>query len=318
MDVEFRIVDSSDNVVIDINNMPITMEFTVTPYETLPGQLTAVITNGYALFKNVEFNRPGIYKIHSIAGKLPTTEKTVYAMVSVQTGGLFQKKTSAGYCTVDIKPNSIIKNVVIDINIQEPVSDTNASSILSNSGMTANLTVTDSSGNPCSVTFNPDAELVIPYAITEPDPSHLALYRNVNNQLVKETKSFVDITRRVVGTKLSVLSSTETFIVMQSFVPSATKLYPAYPNPLITDDSGIVSVKLLYDLAQDSNIKIRIYTITGRLVKAVADKTGCVAGRYTETWDGKDDNNNRVAQGTYLAVLSVNNKKTDVIKIVVK
>ena len=68
-----------------------------------------------------------------------------------------------------------------------------------------------------------------------------------------------------------------------------------------------------YQLAEDADVVIRIYDLTGRLVRSL-DMGGRPAGYYLDKdraayWDGKNDWGERVASGVYFYQLEAGNFK---------
>ena len=64
------------------------------------------------------------------------------------------------------------------------------------------------------------------------------------------------------------------------------------PNPCL----GTATIRC--DLAGPSRVVLRIYDITGRLVRTI-DHGWCQAGSHALKWDGKDMEGRRVAAGVY-------------------
>ena len=81
-----------------------------------------------------------------------------------------------------------------------------------------------------------------------------------------------------------------------------------YPNPFNPDK--IRNTKIQYSLLHKSNVSLKIYNIKGELVKTLVDEKKR-AGSYTETWDGKDNNNNPINTGIYFYRLEVGNRVID-------
>lgn len=81
-----------------------------------------------------------------------------------------------------------------------------------------------------------------------------------------------------------------------------------YPNPMKTETTFIFELTGA-DLP-DRNIKIKIYTVSGRLVREI--DYPAVIGINQIQWDGKDDDGDFVANGNYLYKIIVdNNEKTE-------
>jgi len=60
------------------------------------------------------------------------------------------------------------------------------------------------------------------------------------------------------------------------------------------------NARIHFGLASADRVRIRMYDVTGRLVKTVADRA-FNAGEYDLAWDGSDDAGNQVARGVYFA-----------------
>ena len=53
-----------------------------------------------------------------------------------------------------------------------------------------------------------------------------------------------------------------------------------------------------YSVGENGRVRIRVYSLTGRLVRTLVD--GPVpAGRHVTHWDGKDDRGEEVSSGVY-------------------
>jgi hypothetical protein len=75
-------------------------------------------------------------------------------------------------------------------------------------------------------------------------------------------------------------------------IPVATALGRSYPNPF--NPATMIS----FDLAAKGQVSIRIYNVAGQLVRTLVDgERG--AGRYSETWDGKNDAGSSLGSGVY-------------------
>jgi hypothetical protein len=88
-----------------------------------------------------------------------------------------------------------------------------------------------------------------------------------------------------------------------------------YPNPMRDKTSFIFSMN---EADAQGNISIRIYTSSGRLIKRL--NSVLQPGLNTIEWDGKDDDGDFVANGTYLYKLVLedgNENKTETKKLVV-
>lgn len=72
-----------------------------------------------------------------------------------------------------------------------------------------------------------------------------------------------------------------------------------YPNPM-EDESTF-----RYELSQDAQVSIKIYTVAGRLIKKFEPMPGRVGYNiFPQSWDGRDENGDPVANGVYLYKIS--------------
>jgi hypothetical protein len=60
------------------------------------------------------------------------------------------------------------------------------------------------------------------------------------------------------------------------------------------------NARIHFGLASADHVRIRMYDVTGRLVRTLADRS-FNAGEYDLAWDGADDSGNQVARGVYFA-----------------
>lgn len=85
-------------------------------------------------------------------------------------------------------------------------------------------------------------------------------------------------------------------LASQLFLPEEFELYPVYPNPFNPTVNFPIAVP---GEIGNSNVIIRIYDITGRLIATPLNKT-LPAGRYTFSWDAQNTNGEPVPTGIYL------------------
>jgi hypothetical protein len=73
-----------------------------------------------------------------------------------------------------------------------------------------------------------------------------------------------------------------------------------YPNPI----SSNTFFTFQHNLNSPLNVKIRVYTIAGRIIKQIESLN--IEGKFVKIeWDGKDEDNTKIANGTYLYKLIV-------------
>jgi hypothetical protein len=70
-----------------------------------------------------------------------------------------------------------------------------------------------------------------------------------------------------------------------------------YPNPF----GG--NTTIAFKLTQQSQVTIRIFDFSGRLVKTLRDNEVMEAGPYEIQWDGKSENGDDLARGVYFGVI---------------
>jgi hypothetical protein len=78
--------------------------------------------------------------------------------------------------------------------------------------------------------------------------------------------------------------------------PTAFALHPAYPNPFNP------FVNLSFDLPEVMNYSLRVYNVTGQLVRSFEGVGN--ASLNVVTWDGKDEAGNEVSSGVYFYKLT--------------
>jgi hypothetical protein len=82
-----------------------------------------------------------------------------------------------------------------------------------------------------------------------------------------------------------------------------------FPNPVRSGGRGSGGV-IVVDAPGDSiNTLVRLYTVAGKLVRTLRQMGGI--GQIQVTWDGLDDEGDRLAQGTYLYKVYVNGREAD-------
>jgi len=98
-----------------------------------------------------------------------------------------------------------------------------------------------------------------------------------------------------------------------------------FPNPFTVTVHN--NIYLPFILNTKTYVELRIYSITGRLIKKIETNKPLAPGRYNDTnplslnaafiWDGKDENGNYVGTGIYYCFLYTYGAGNDVTKIVV-
>jgi len=99
----------------------------------------------------------------------------------------------------------------------------------------------------------------------------------------------VEADLRDIDNQGDVIEATET---ADTFVPTVSSLHQNRPNPF--NPTTTVS----YDVAEPGVVSIRIYNVSGQLVRALVDGFKGV-GRYEAVWDGRDNSGATVSTGVY-------------------
>jgi predicted outer membrane repeat protein len=79
--------------------------------------------------------------------------------------------------------------------------------------------------------------------------------------------------------------------------PQVLRLHRAEPNPF-GDETGI-----RFDLPRRVSVSLRIYDVSGRLVRSLLSDASMPPSRHVVTWDGTDDVGRRVQSGAYFCRL---------------
>ena len=82
-----------------------------------------------------------------------------------------------------------------------------------------------------------------------------------------------------------------------------------YPNPFYYHT--FIAFKLLHG----GNVQVIIYDINGKKVKSLMNAK-ISKGEFTMTWEGNDDQNQIVKQGTFIVTIILNGKKAGGVKII--
>ncbi|RMD96105.1 MAG: T9SS C-terminal target domain-containing protein, partial [Calditrichaeota bacterium] len=80
------------------------------------------------------------------------------------------------------------------------------------------------------------------------------------------------------------------------------QLMQNYPNPFNS------STQINYAVAQQAEVQIRVYDITGKEVKTLVNQTQ-VQGRYQIRWDGLNNLGKEVSSGIYFILMKIGNSK---------
>jgi hypothetical protein len=81
-------------------------------------------------------------------------------------------------------------------------------------------------------------------------------------------------------------------------LPTATRLYPPFPNPVADGTTAH------FDLAREAELRLDIHDVAGRRVAALAQGP-FGPGRYRYPWDGRSESGARLGSGLYFIRLSI-------------
>jgi subtilisin family serine protease len=128
------------------------------------------------------------------------------------------------------------------------------------------------------------------------------------------------------GGQVDTVTSANPFVVNSSEDPPATVLFQNFPNPFPTD-LGLTSTRIWFNLAASSIVELTVHDLRGRLVRTlIPARPSCSiqllpAGLYGRpgspvdgddciltTWDGRDQQGERLPRGIYVLRLLANGK----------
>lgn len=124
--------------------------------------------------------------------------------------------------------------------------------------------------------------------------NQLGYFRTVRETRAADARPFMRI---VSGDGLNAVSVTDERIVL----PSDYKLGANYPNPFNP------TTAFSFTLPLDKAVSVRVYDISGRLVRTLVDNQIYTKGTHEVTWNGADQSGSQVASGTYLYTLEYGN-----------
>ncbi|QXD15617.1 T9SS type A sorting domain-containing protein [Rhodocaloribacter litoris] len=84
-------------------------------------------------------------------------------------------------------------------------------------------------------------------------------------------------------------------------LPSDYRLEQNYPNPF----NGTTVIR--FTLPLDKRVSVKVYDMTGRLVKTIVNDQLLPKGAHEVNWDGTSDTGIPVASGSYLYTLEYGN-----------
>jgi flagellar hook capping protein FlgD len=88
-----------------------------------------------------------------------------------------------------------------------------------------------------------------------------------------------------------------------SHLPTATQLYPPFPNPVVDGTT------VRFDLDRQSTLRLEVFDLTGRRLTTLAEGV-FPAGRYDYPWDGRSAGGATLGSGLYFVRLSIEGAPT--------
>ncbi len=136
------------------------------------------------------------------------------------------------------------------------------------------------------------------------EPSDSTYTRTTVSAEAYENRVFM---RVISGSGLRVSIDDERIIV-----PSDYKLHANYPNPFNP------TTTIGFTLPLDKAVSVKVYDVTGRLVRTLVNNQTYTAGTHEVTWDGTSDAGSMVASGSYLYTLEYGNFRQSKTMVMIK
>lgn len=123
---------------------------------------------------------------------------------------------------------------------------------------------------------------------------------------------FMDVSTKVFGSICS-FTGTPTIDVPQNTAQTVNFLGNIWGNPMVAGGKAVVR----FGLARTDRVQVKVYDVTGRLVRTLADRN-FPAGEQSLTWDGTNDQGQVVSRGVYFTqVKYINSRFEDAKKVTV-
>ena len=121
------------------------------------------------------------------------------------------------------------------------------------------------------------------------NPADSTYTRTVESRVINPNRAFM---RVMSGDGLSTQITYDRIIVPSDYVLGGN-----YPNPFNP------STSFEFTLPLDKRVSVRIYDVSGRLVRTLVNGEYFAEGTHTVTWNGRDDGGQPVASGAYIYTL---------------
>ncbi|MCF7911196.1 MAG: T9SS type A sorting domain-containing protein [Candidatus Cloacimonetes bacterium] len=93
----------------------------------------------------------------------------------------------------------------------------------------------------------------------------------------------------------------------ESELPAVTALGVSYPNPFYANNSRIGTCKIDYSISQAGEVELSVYNLRGQKVRSLVSET-VPAGKYTISWDGRNNAGQTTASGVYFYQLKTDSE----------
>jgi hypothetical protein len=166
--------------------------------------------------------------------------------------------------------------------------------------------------SPCINAGTPiyEAGMEPPFIINEDDTLYYLVTLNYNDTILLPSTDLAG-KPRISGGRIDMGAyEFDTTASIEELNPQNTNdnIIIVYPNPFYYHT--FIAFKLLHG----GNVQVIIYDINGKKVKNLMNAK-VSKGEFTMTWEGNDDKNQIVKQGTYIAVIMLNGEKAGGVKI---
>jgi hypothetical protein len=316
-DITLVPADSGNNTVTGYNG-PVRLRITAGNNEVTYSSM--VVVKGSRPTKvTVYFSRPGKYIIETIGDNVQTTRKNITVLLNKNVENQVNVPSDYGNIKVKIPQGAFINDGIIEITkvTRQSLDRLSLRKMQMNKDndwlmetTLVSILAKDSDGNniTLSLTADKSIELSIPYPDNEKpfgivdgtniDVSRLGMwsYDAAVQKWSLENVTSIDKEQNFVTAHVTKLGM---FAIMAISKEPVIDKVVLYPNPF----GETTRVGLL--IGADAEIKFSVYTVTGRLVKetgmTVTDIIIAGDTKYVDfVYDGSDNNNNILANGTYI------------------
>jgi hypothetical protein len=303
-----KAIDEYSNTVLGFNKA-VKLELVSGPEGEILESTTSVLVNGECT-SGIYLINPGVYKIKFSESSLGELMTTVYARLDEKRTNKVSAKSENGDIEVLVSSDTFDKPVILEIvknssmlGMKNAVNYSSDNDIL-NSSTKIELTAKDAYGEYTAVEFKKSAELTMPYPDKE-KPFGIADGTQIEERNLRLWYYDIAISRWVIQPVYSIDMAHNTitaqinklglYAVMGVSTDIEVDKLAVYPNPFAD------STRFVFSVGSECDLKLDIYTLAGRHVRALSRKiTESDAGDVTIEFDGKDNQGEILANGTYI------------------